>query len=235
MPTTLLGLLLFLVLLVPGFVYTVRRERRVSSRSVTALRELVSLAFVSVLADLAVLIAFSLLRAAAPGWTPDVGAIVADPSSYFAGHYTEVFVWGVGMLAAATIIAALAAGDLPRRAACRFPVLRERVPHREHDAHISAWTLLFTEKPNHAIHLGCLLTDGSYLTGRLFSFSRAAEDTEDRELTLSAPIAYRKPGETELFRLPDVHKAAVSARQLALLTVTYVPNRPAQPAESATG
>lgn len=222
MPTTFLGLLLFLVLLVPGFVYTLRRERIVSSRNVSAFRETVSLAFVSVLADGAVLIGFALLRLVAPEWTPDVGALIADSAGYARGHYVELFWWGAGLLAVATALAAVAAGPLPREVARKVPGLRERVPQREHEAYMSAWTLLFNEHRGARIHLGCLLSDGSYLTGRLFSYSRAAEDVEDRELTLCAPIGYRAPGETTLTNLPDVGTAAVSARQLVLLTVSYV-------------
>lgn len=48
-------------------------------------------------------------------------------------------------------------------------------------------------------------------------------------ITLSGPIGYRAPGEHALATLPDVGAAAVSARQLVLLTVSYVlPERAAE-------
>lgn len=222
MPTTLLGLLLFLVLLLPGFAYTLRRERHVSSRSVSVFRESVSVAFVSVVADAAILAAFAVLRGVAPSATPDVGALVRDPSGYGRTHYAELIGWGAGLLLIATVLATVAAGPSPRRISRRIPLLRDRITGREHEAHMSAWTLLFTEHAGARIHLGCVLSDGSYISGKLLSYSRASEDVEDREITLSGPIRYRAPGETELTTIPDVGAAAVSARELVLLTVSYV-------------
>ncbi|GHF40411.1 hypothetical protein FHX82_004822 [Amycolatopsis bartoniae] len=206
MPTTLLGLVLFLVLLVPGFAYTLRRERMVSSRPVSAFRETVELAFVSVAADAMVLLLFGLVRLIVPRWTPDVRQLIRDPGHYVPDHLTSLTLWGGALLLIAAALAFAAAGV--RRG-------------REHEAHVSGWTRLFSEHPGARIYVGCLLEDGTYVTGRLRTYSRSAEDGQDRDLTLTGPISYRAPGESSLAVLPDVGAAAVSARRLSLLTVTY--------------
>lgn len=209
MPTTLVGLLVFLVLLVPGFAYTLRRERVASSRDLSVFRETVELAFVSVVADAVVLLLFAGARALWPGSTPDAPQLLRDPGHYAIDHLGLVAAWGGGMLAVAAALAALAAG----------PPLRRR--QREHEAYASAWTLLFNEHPGARIYVGCLLDDGSYVNGRLRTYSRASEDGQDRDLTLTGPISYRGPDETHAAVLPDVGAAAVSARRLKLLTVSY--------------
>ncbi|SFQ31841.1 hypothetical protein SAMN05421810_10695 [Amycolatopsis arida] len=106
--------------------------------------------------------------------------------------------------------------------AARLPWVRRMVGHREHEAHISAWTMLFTEHPGATVLVGVVLDDGSYVTGTLLSFSRMREDVADREITLRAPIGYRAPGERTLTELPDVGAAAISARTITLLTVSYL-------------
>ncbi|MTD57549.1 DUF6338 family protein [Amycolatopsis pithecellobii] len=207
MPTTLVGLLVFLVLLVPGFAYTLRRERVASSRDVSVFRETIELAFVSVAADAVVLGLFALLRTIVPSWTPDIRQLLREPGRYGIDHLGSVTAWAAGLLAAASGLALLAASPRFRR--------------REHEAYTSGWTLLFGEHPGARIYVGCLLDDGSYVTGRLRTYSRASEDDQDRDLTLTGPISYRAPGETKSEVLPDVGAAAISARRLTLLTVTY--------------
>jgi hypothetical protein len=103
----------------------------------------------------------------------------------------------------------------------RLPRGSAQTPPREHEAYLSGWSLLFSEHPGARLHIGCLLDDGSYVAGRLRSFSRAAEDVEDRELTLTGPILYRASNGQTTSPLPDVGAAAVSARHLVLLTVSY--------------
>ncbi|TNC26503.1 DUF6338 family protein [Amycolatopsis alkalitolerans] len=206
MPTTLVGLLVFVVLLVPGFAYTLRRERLTPGREVSAFRQTVRLAFVSVVADAVVLGLFVVVRVFAPSWTPDVQQFLRDPGRYGIDHLGAVAAWSAGLLVAATVLALL--------------VARPRSP-REHEDSTSGWTQLFTGHPGARIHVGCLLDDGSYVTGRLRGYSRTAEDGRDRDLTLTGPISYRAPRETTSAVLPDVGAAAISARRLTLLTVSY--------------
>ncbi|WP_158842035.1 DUF6338 family protein [Saccharothrix deserti] len=208
MPTSLLGLVLFLVLLAPGFAFTLRRERVRSGRTLSAFRETTTVALVSVAANGAVLALFAVLRIVFPSWTPDVGALVREPQRYAVEHYAQLLSWGVGLLAVATLVAFAAGG---RRG-------------KEHESGVSAWTLLFTAHPDAKVFVGCVLDDGSYVAGRLLSFSRAAEDVADRELTLTGPITYRAPEKTETSVLPDVGATAISARRIVLLNVSYLPD-----------
>ena len=207
MPTTLWGLVLFLVLLAPGFVFTARRERVRSGRALSVFRESTSVALVSVAANGVVLGLFAVLRTVFPSWTPDVGALVRAPEKYAVEHYAQLTAWSAGMLAVATA-AAFAVGGLRGR---------------EHQSAVSAWTLLFTAHPDAAVYVGCVLDDGSFVAGRLLSYSRSAEDVADRELTLTGPITYRAPEKTATSVLPDVGATAISARRIVLLTVSYLP------------
>lgn len=228
MPSTLLGLALFVVLLAPGLAFVLARERRLPERSLSVFRETAVVGCVSLAADLVVLAGFALLRVIAPGLTVDVGALVRAPGAYLRTGYLAVFWWSVALLAVATGLAVAAGSGLLRGLLVRTGLRRLAGPVGVHDSGASAWWLLFNEHPDTDIHLGCLLDDGSFVSGWLHSFSTLSTDTADRDLTLAPPIQYRPPGTDETTEIPRLGAAAVSARRISLLLVSYV-RRPADP------
>jgi Family of unknown function (DUF6338) len=62
MPTTLTGLLLFVVLLLPGFAYLVGKERNGTERQTSPFRETIAIVAASTTAELAVLALFAIPR-----------------------------------------------------------------------------------------------------------------------------------------------------------------------------
>jgi hypothetical protein len=66
MPTTLTGLLIFVVLLLPGFAYLVGKERHGTERHTSPFRETIAVVAASVTSELAVLGVFAATRAAFP-------------------------------------------------------------------------------------------------------------------------------------------------------------------------
>ena len=72
MPTTLTGLLLFVVLLLPGFAYLVGKERHGTERRLSPFRETVAIVAASVTSELFVLTVFAGIRALWPSRAPDV-------------------------------------------------------------------------------------------------------------------------------------------------------------------
>jgi hypothetical protein len=131
-PTTLVGLLLFVVLLAPGFCYLLRRERAQGVRTVSPFRETVTLAVISLGCDATVGAAFGVVRTLLPNRTPDIGALVRHPADYARGHYASLAWWGLGLLTAACLLGvALASTDIGAKAAAgigRIPGLRRLAP-----------------------------------------------------------------------------------------------------------
>src|SRR5229473_1038663 len=99
MPTTLTGLLLFVVLLLPGFAYLVGKERNGTERQASPFRETVAIVAASVTSELGVLTLFSIVRWLWPAGTPDIGALASNSGAYLRGsaalpgHYREVAAW----------------------------------------------------------------------------------------------------------------------------------------------
>lgn len=225
-PSGLWQLLLFLVLLTPGAAFVLVKERRGPRQSLTALREVLRIVCASILADALALALFGLLRVCAPGLTPDAGALVREPGRYARGHYLSLLWWGAALLALAVAVAAVASSRELAERATRLPLLRRLAPRRPHESGVSAWWLAFTEHPEAEVHVGCSLEDGSYLTGRLRSFSTKEEDDADRELILTGPISHRPPGSAVVHELPEVGSVVLSARRITFLTVSYVVPEP---------
>lgn len=213
MPSTLTGLLLFVVLLLPGFAYLVGKERVGTERRASAFRETASVVSASVTSELVVLVlSWPLWR-----WSLDVDALIAAPGDYWREHPGLLTAWGLGLLTVACALAFTATLPCLRR---KLPRLTGGYPH---PSAVSAWWLLFEQyRQGRDRHVGVVLDDGSYMQGSLISFNQNADDIADRDLVLTAPIVYRAPNSTEKPVALDCSAACVSARRIVAMTVSYV-------------
>ncbi|MFJ9294037.1 DUF6338 family protein [Streptomyces asoensis] len=228
-PTSVAGLMLLLVLALPGYVYHRALARHVPGRVYTAFQELVSILFASVVVDVVVVAALEAGSRLDLWFSPSFRALVGRPQAYATVHFDAVAVWGaVAMAIACALAYAAGAGrwskSLPRTVRQRWDDRARRL-----EPQISSWWLLFREHPDAEVYVGCVLEDGTYLAGVLHSYSRVPMEHGDRELTLRGDILYRPPGETEASVLPQVNAVAVSARRLSFLTVSYLPRETAEP------
>lgn len=214
MPSTLSGLLLFIVALLPGFVYLVGRERVGLERRTSPFRETTAVLAASVATELAAAIVLSPLWA----WSLDVDRLVREPERYWREEYGLISGWVLGWLVAACLLALAATSRKVRTH--RLLTWLGAYPH---PSTISAWWYLFEEQAaGDDRYVGLMLDDQSYLHGKLLSFNANAEDGPDRDLVLMAPITYRGPNMTSAKRL-DCGAATVSARHIVAMTVAYVP------------
>jgi hypothetical protein len=236
MPTTVAGLLIFVVLLAPGFGYVLRRERRIPAGEISIFRETVSLVLSSFVALIAVLGLFAVLRVLLPEHTPDVGRLVREPGNYWHNEYAYLALWGLGLLLLACSLAWLSADPptglamlLPNRLARRSKQVRDKLwPARAFRiAPISGWHRIFTEGPGLAKRVTCGLDDGSMVEGWLWSFDPAADDSADRDLLLSPPFTIRYADGREEHR--EYGGMAISARRMIFLHVAYRPGPPDAP------
>lgn len=221
MPDSLLGLLIFVLLLAPGFTYSSYRSRSRPVEKPSALQELSGIALRSVAYNALAVGLFAIARAAVPGATPDVGALIRSPERYFKEHYGQLASWASGLLVLACLMALMAALvaskqtlSVPRWLSWAFPkggVGKE-----------PAWWVLFEANPEDQVYAGCTLEDGTYLGGWINSYSPDSDETADRELTLAGPITFRGPDDDEPSD-PGVSAVSISARRLSYLTVTYLP------------
>jgi Family of unknown function (DUF6338) len=213
LPSSFTGLVLFVLLLAPGFTFAAQRERRAPRRQRSAFGETVLLGLTSFLCDIAALLVFGALRATIPDHTPDVGMLVREGRTYFDANYAYITWWVVGLLALACAFG-FVLGRWPPRFASIFA---------DDITFTSAWWDLFERYRDAKVYVGCEMTDGSYLGGDLLTYNSDEDETEDRELALAAPITYRAAETDDPVELEDVGAVSVSARQIKFMTVSYLP------------
>lgn len=234
MPTTLVGLVLFLGLVSPGLTYLAVSERgRSSIRDLTAFRELATVALTSVLFNAVAFLLFSLARLGFPSQTPDVGKLIADPKKYFVEHYGVCFTWSALIFATAVGAAAVAAGLLSRPNVVKgvedWRVVRFFRPDKVR--FISAWTKVFEDKhPERFKFVTLRLQDGTCLRGYLLSFNPDSNETADRSVALSAPVDVRTDNQV---RIVQYGVMLVDNRNILAMHVDYLDDTEESPAEWA--
>ncbi|MEU6306976.1 DUF6338 family protein [Streptomyces chartreusis] len=217
-PTTVTGLALLVVLLLPGLTFATVRDRKGSERRPSPFRETGAVVFCSVLTELAALAVFAMLRGLRPDLTPDIGRLVREGATYARVHYAELAWWAGGVLIFACVIAAIAASITGKR---------------PHSSVMSAWWVMFEKWfPGENPIVGCTLEDGSYIEGQQASFNVSSDDSPDRDLVLVEPLKYRAPGATETHDVPW-GAACVSARRIVTMFVSYPPGPAEQEGEAA--
>jgi hypothetical protein len=221
MPTTLTGLLLFVVLLLPGFAYLVGKERAGTERRASPFRETVAVVAASIAAELVVVLIV------APLWTRyvDFDRLVREPGQYWSSSPALLAGWAVGLLLGATVLASATTWPTVRHLPLR--VLPERMRNKPqftypHPSSVSGWWMLFEhyhrDRPK---HVGLMLDDGSFVAGTQLSFNNDASDTPDRDIILVPPITYRAAGEDEARPYPT-SMVCVSARRIVAMFVSVV-------------
>jgi hypothetical protein len=218
-PTSLVGLLLFVALLAPGVCYFLVRERRRPQRELSALRETASVVLIGLACDLIISVVFAIVRALFPRVTPHVSGLIFDFTEYAEPRLAFLLWWALGLLLAACILGLilgrfdeLRIGSLSLRLG---PILFE-----------SAWYRRFHGFPDETIYCGCALDDGSWIGGYLLEFSTEVKETADRDLVLTAPLRLQEPESHEVVDLENVSAVVVSARRLIRLDVAYLDSTP---------
>lgn len=231
MPLTIVGLLIFVALFVPGLHYLKKIESRQPERQYSPVREMASVATFSLFFDGIVLAIFGLIRFVLPNWTLDIGELVRDPQPYFNENYLQVVLWGVSLLIAAVGLASLSAVP-PRRVLAILDGLPwswsasfSHLARRRRGSPIlaeSAWGSAFRRCPDSKrVHLGLRLVDGTYVYGPLGEFNPQLRESDDRTLQLLHPIEIRTLRAKETVPM-DGSVLIVSAGQIKTMTVHYL-------------
>ncbi len=232
MPTTLTGLLLFVVMLLPGFAYLVGKERNGTERRLSPFRETVAIISASVASEVVILLIFAVVRTLWPSETPNVGALLGQGSLYLLGnrthhgHYQIFAIWALVLLVCAMLLAYAVTIPRLRRAG---GWLLGPYPH---ESTVSSWWILFERwRKARAVRVICILDDGSSIRGQFGSFNISADDSPDRDLILMSPLYYSPPGEEDEVPYP-VSAVCIAARRIVTMFVNYTAPATATPSSS---
>lgn len=219
MPTTFVGLLIFVAFLTPGFLHAAQRRALAPRGERSTLMETTAVVSISLATNAVAAAVFGLVRWRLPAHTPNVGQILRAKSSYWIDHLPYVLSWASLLLTCSCALAVVAArSEGLRRFLTRAftPVIIES----------SAWCETLAAMKGSYPHAGLELADGSFVSGRVVWYSTDLEETGDRDLVLGPPLQIRAAdGITQL----DVQRVIVAARDIRRIDVTYVIDSEAGP------
>lgn len=232
MPTTFIGLVLFVGFLTPGFLFTSHRRRLVPRGDDTPIMEVTSIVSISLVTNGAVVCALVVVSRLVPTHTPDVTEAIDYGSGYWLDNLAYMLAWSGGALALSCLLAVVFARCEPLRRGARsraaqwlsrWRPVRLVVSAFASDVIVetSSWNETFAVGDDQYVHLGVQLRDGSYVSGRLVWFSTEIEETADRDLVLGAPLAVRYEGAEEAVAMP-AERTVVSAREIVRIDMTPV-------------
>lgn len=222
-PTSLSGLFLFLIALLPGFIFLVLREQHRPSRKLSPLRETATVLLVSILSYVPALIAVVVVAFLWPSFNAELGAAFSRPD-----QYRELHAYRLGGTVAAVVFFGSGVAAL-----CGWRL----VSSKKVDPGASAWWQTLSadgdNAPTATRRVTVFLKDGGSLVGNLKSFSRDAEEHADRDLVLQSPLLYQGPASKEYSEL-DGAAIVVSAREVQFFEVLFIDSVEGQLAELET-
>jgi hypothetical protein len=230
-PINIVGLVFFIVMLWPGLTYISVRERRYPSLKRSTFREAIDVVSASLGIASVIVGIFCLSYLLIPRWTPKPDDLLFDTRPYVQSHLPLVLIWTALAIALSQLAAVfLGHGHVQRVIRKVFKRKATAAGATIHESRLSAWWLAFNQYPvTEAVpYVGCQLEDGSFVSGMLHSYARLWEDSPDRDLILRAPIRFRPAKSSADKALADVGMVVVSARNIQLMTVSYMPSGSAE-------
>lgn len=224
MPTTFVGLLIFVLLLAPGFLFVVVVERGPFSRgSPSVLRETASIALTSLVCDVVAVLLYSILAGLLGERLPSVSRLIKDSAAYWQTDGVEILASFLVTLLVACLLAVVLAASVNQTdgfaALERRRPLRWVIPDGGARSESAWWFVLRRQYPERFRRVTCFLVDGSTVRGWLASFNPDVTETEDREVILSAPI--RVVSQQGVSTRLNSGYVTISARQMKFMHVDY--------------
>ncbi|MET7708926.1 DUF6338 family protein [Micromonospora sp. NPDC005413] len=235
-PSSLLGLVLFVVLLAPGLAYVLRHERAVPAPSHSTLRETLRVVFVSVACLTFTGLLSAGLRLACPERTPNVRGLIQDPADFAREHHVQLVWWSLALITFATLLGFFSAdprllaglrqmrskawaqrllGDAPIKDSSAWHQAMSDLKSRDHAA-------IGRKKREDETFIGVQMDDGTYVRGYLVSYSPGGVEDDQRELILTR--AEIRPVDGEIQPIGST-LTVISARHIVRLDVTHLKKR----------
>ena len=221
MPSTLVGLLVAVYLLIPGYCYHAARRRTVPTRPVSTVIEGANLLVVALVTNTSMLALYGALQGVPwiRGRSPSIVHLLRDTEGYLLqsnARLAWVGGWSVALLAGASALAVAFAYRLwPIE-----PFLKRFAPALSDESVWHRYFFIGAPKDSY-VYLECHLIDGSYVAGPLVWYNTDLEDSPDRDLVIGQPLTLLGPDGEPIDGSPGA-QAILSAREIRQILVTYV-------------
>jgi len=210
-PTDLVGVTFYLLLIIPGVVFAFSRERHRPRIKRSAFRETAT----AILVSAGIVSLFALVLAVgsivSTDWHAQVAEFLANPSGYAREHFELFVIWGAVVLSLASLLAwGLGAERVHKLTFGRS----SDDPDRE------SWGYVFNRRPEALNFAGVQLKDGTWIQGYVDTYGNVGEEGVPKALTLIGDISVRPvEGKLEDF---DGEVIVIRDEEILYLSVTYI-------------
>jgi hypothetical protein len=219
MPTTIISVGIFLILLGPGFCFVAVQDRRFPARDQSPFHEAVAIGAWSILLNAFVAAVATVVTHFHLVATIDAEALSRDTKTYWLSHFRLVNCWALALLAAACLLGVALGALLPA--------------HSGRLSETSWWKLSHLKDQHEQLWVGCVLDDGAFIRGQLWSYNPGPDETPDRDLIVRDPH-YRSPNGDAIHSM-GVAAVCISASKLRYVTFSYLTPEIAAAASSQFG
>ncbi|MDF2046469.1 DUF6338 family protein [Microbacterium sp. Kw_RZR3] len=215
MPTDLVGVAFYVLLILPGVMFAISRERHRPRIKQSTFRETATAIFVST----AIAASFGFVVAIASLLSPSVHTEVVrfldDPALYARERFEAFVIVGFVLLS----VAACGAWWLGSKRADELISTR-----RTEDPNRDSWGYVFNRKPEARNFVGVRLKEGTWVQGYVDTYGNVGEEGMPKALTLIGAISIRPPGgQLEAY---EGEVIVVKDAEILYLTVTYMDGEP---------
>ena len=218
MPSTLLGVLILIYVLIPGYSYQLARRRRVPTERLSTLVGASNILFVAIVSNsfTVALYGISQLSTWIRNHSPNIAQLLRSPEEYVLSSNDRLYYilgWMTVLLAISCCFALLLAFLSFRKPLGLWSVVSPS----------SAWHYCFSEAApeSYDVFIECILEDGVTIRGMGFAYNPDLNDSLDRDLILQSPLTIQLPDDG-LETHYDNRLVIVSAHRVMRLAVEYV-------------
>ena len=219
MPSTVLGITLYVFGLGPGLAFAFAREGHRPAAKRSVFRETAAVILVSAVCDSIVGLFAVLVSMFWPAFAAAIRALLAGNSRWLVANFQVVVLSIVAALLLASTIGFIL-GTKKLNDAGLGRLWDNSLVARD----ASAWSTSFTKYTDTVVHLGIQLKSGGWLEGTLFTFDNSADPEPHRTITLTGEITYRAPGSESSSVVTGFGLVIVEAQDIEVLYVAYVEN-----------
>ncbi|GAA1657585.1 DUF6338 family protein [Microbacterium flavum] len=220
MPTDLVGVGFYLLLIIPGVVFAFSRERHRPKVKRSAFRETAT----AILVSAAIISLFALVLAVGSvfntSWHNQVAEFLADPSAYAREHYELFVICGFMVLTFVSLLAWWLGSER---------VHNLTIGRSGDDPDRESWGYVFTRQPAALNFAGVQLKDGTWVQGYVDTYGNVGEEGTPKALTLIGSLSVRPPGGA--LQDFDGEVIVVKDEEILYLSVTYIAGRGEQDSE----
>lgn len=215
MPTSTLGLALYVFALFPGLAFIFAREGHRPPAKRSAFRETATVVFVSVVCDALIGLLVVLGSLVDDSLRTRVVELLSGDSTWVRQNFAFAYLLFLSAITLSTLLGLLLGG--PWAHSHGLDVLWRAEVKRD----VSAWRSILAPDFKADVRVGLTLRSGAYISGGVYEFDPDPNNGPNRTITLQSNLMYRAPGQSTAASVENTEWIVIEAADIEVLQASY--------------